>query len=273
MADAGAEHAERIHERTIRDFGEQWTHYEDNEGFYASPELLRDVFGPLLELGALEGWRVADVGSGTGRFARLLLEAGAAHVLALEPSRAVEVLRRNLADLGDRVTVIQGRGDELPAGLDLDLVFCFGVLQFIPDPVPVVAAARAALRPGGRLVFWVYGREGIGPYTALASALRTLTVRLPHPLLSGLCSLLNLLLTPYIWACRVLPLPLRDYAVNTLGRLSWRSRKLVIYDQLNPSYVHFYNRAEVEALLRAGGFEKIELYHRRGYSWTAMGTR
>ena len=108
---------------------------------------------------------------------------------------------------------------------------------------------------------------------ALATALRALTVRLPHPLLSALCSLLNLLLAPYIWACRVLPLPLRDYAVNTLGRLSWRSRKLVIYDQLNPSYVHFYERAEVEALLRAGGFERIELYHRRGYSWTALGTR
>jgi SAM-dependent methyltransferase len=271
---ADADRAEEIAQRTIRDFGEQWSHYEDNEGFYASQELLADVFGPLLPVAALEGIRAADVGSGTGRFARLMLEAGARHVHALEPSQAVETLRRHLAPYGERASVQHGRGDELPAGLDLDLVFSFGVLQFIPDPVPVVAAAHAALRPGGKLVFWVYGKEGgVRLYAGLVTALRAVTVRLPHPVLSGLCSALNALLDPYIFLCRHLPLPLRDYVVNTLGRLSRRHRKLVIYDQLNPRYVRFYAREEVEALLRAGGFSRVELYHRHGYSWTALGVK
>jgi SAM-dependent methyltransferase len=270
---ADVDRAEEIARRTISDFGEQWSHYEDNEGFYGSPELLADVFGPLFSVADLAGLRTADVGSGTGRFARLMLEAGASHVHALEPSRSVETLRRHLAPFGDRVTVQHGRGDELPAGLGLDLVFSFGVLQFIPDPVPVVAAAHAALRPGGRLVFWVYGKEGVRLYAGLVTALRQVTVRLPHALLSALCSALNLLLDPYIFLCRWLPLPLRDYALNTLGRLTRRHRKLVIYDQLNPRYVRFYAREDVEALLRAGGFSRVELYHRHGYSWTAMGVK
>ncbi len=45
--------------------------------------------------------------------------------------------------------------------------------------------------------------------------------------------------------CRWLPLPLRDYFVNTFGGLSWRSRKLVLYDQLKPSYLRFYTREQV----------------------------
>ena len=265
--------AERLRDRTIRDFGEQWSHYEDNDGFYGSQELLEDVLGPLLRIDEIAGMRAADVGSGTGRFASILLRAGAAHVTALEPSDAIEILRSNLAEHAERVTALQQRGDELEPNQQLDLVFSYGALQFIPDPLPVVRAAHAALRPGGRLVFWVYGREGVRLYAALVAALRAVTVRLPHAVLSALCSVLNVLVIPYIAACRALPLPLHDYCVNNLGRRSSRHRKLVIYDQLNPTYVRFYSRGEVEDLLRRGGFDEIRLHHRRGYSWTALGIK
>ena len=69
-------------ERTIRDFGDQWIHYAGNEGYYGSIELLRDMLGPLLSLDQLRGARIADIGSGTGRIVRMLLEAGARTVVA-----------------------------------------------------------------------------------------------------------------------------------------------------------------------------------------------
>jgi hypothetical protein len=50
-------------------------------------------------------------------------------------------------------------------------------------------------------------------------------------------------------------------------------RKLVIYDQLNPSYVKFYTGAEVRSLLERAGFTGVALHHRRGYSWTALGVK
>ena len=34
-----------LDQRTIDDFGEQWTKYTENRGYYASIDLLRDVFG------------------------------------------------------------------------------------------------------------------------------------------------------------------------------------------------------------------------------------
>ena len=53
-------------ERTIRDFGEQWTTYEDNAGYYGSSDFLADILGPLASDLSLEGARIADIGAGTG---------------------------------------------------------------------------------------------------------------------------------------------------------------------------------------------------------------
>ena len=62
----------------------------------------------------------------------------------------------------------------------------YGVLHHIPDPRPVMEAARRALRPGGRMAVWIYGREGNEAYLALAEPVRALTTRLPHAALSAL---------------------------------------------------------------------------------------
>jgi len=260
-------------DRTIRDFGDQWSHDGSNEGFYASQELFQDMLGPLVPRDALRGARVADVGSGTGRIVRMLLDAGAAHVIAVEPSAGIGPLRENLKDAGERVEILHAAGDALPPRGDRDFVVSIGVIQFIEDPLPTLSAARAALRPGGRLVIWVYALEGNELYVRAVQALRTVTTRLPHAALSALCGFLNVCVDVYIAACRFLPLPMRDYMRNTLARVSRDKRRLTIYDQLNPTYARYYREDELRALLEAAGFEDVALHHRRGYSWTAVGTR
>ncbi|MCP4200777.1 MAG: class I SAM-dependent methyltransferase [bacterium] len=257
-------------DRTIRDFGDQWSRYSDNDGYYASVELLQDLFGPLLPIEEVAGARTADIGAGTGRNTLMLLNAGAAHVLAVEPSVGVEALRKNLAERSDRVEILHARGDELPAGTDLDLVISIGVIQFIEEPDAVLKACLEALKPGGKLLIWVYSREGNETYIFFASLLRAITKRLPHFALAGLCSLLNLGLDLYIRLCRVLPLPMRSYVLEVATNFSRDKRKLVIYDQLNPSYVKWYTEAEVKDLARRGGFANVRVHHRHGYSWTLL---
>jgi SAM-dependent methyltransferase len=260
-------------DRTIRDFGDQWHYHGENDAFYGSLELMQDMLGPLLEVGDFRGCRVADVGSGAGRIVRMLLSAGAVHVTALEPSRGVEVLRRNTQEFGDRVRVLHATGDALPADLNVDYVTAIGVLQFIPDPDPTLRAMRAALRPGGHAIVWVYAREGTRLYRLVLGALRSVTTRLPHALLEGLCTLLDWALRGYIAACRWLPLPLRAYARDVLAKLTPAKRRLTIYDQLNPTYVRYYSADELRDLLTRNGFHDVQLHDRHGYSWTAIGTR
>lgn len=260
-------------ERTIADFGEQWTRYTTNDGYYASAELFRDICGPLLEPSSLAGKAVGDIGSGTGRIVAMLLDAGAARVVAVEPSDAFAVLKANTAAQADRIEYIKGRGEAIPSGRNLDYVFSIGVLHHIEDPAPVVRAAYDALRPGGRMLVWLYGREGNETYLRLIGMLRPVTVRLPGFVLSAICHVLNLCLGLYILLCRIVPLPLGGYMNNVIGRFSWGKRYLVIYDQLNPAVAFYYTRDEAEALLVDGGFRNVQLHHRHGYSWTVVGEK
>jgi SAM-dependent methyltransferase len=260
-------------QRCIRDFGEQWTAFPDNRGYYASRKLLEDVCRPLLHADEVRGARVAEVGAGTGRIVNMLLDAGAAHVLAVEPSKAVTALERNVRDRSERVTLLRATGDQLPPTEDLDLVFSIGVLHHVPEPEPVVRAAYRALRPGGRVLVWLYGREGNGLLLFFLLPFRAVTRRLPHFLLNAVVWLLYFPLLAYMASCRSLPLPLRGYLGNVLRHFDPAERRLVIYDQLNPAYARYYTRDEAVKLLEQAGFRDVRAHHRHGYSWTVMGTK
>jgi len=262
-----------LQSQTIAAFGRQWVKYQDNSGFYGSGELFEDIFAPLLRPEEIHGCRVAEIGSGSGRIVRMLLAAGAGHVLAIEPSEAFTVLTQNVCDCQDRVTCLRCTGENIPDTNELDYVFSIGVLHHIPEPNPVVRAARQALRPGGRLAIWLYGREGNGLYLTLLHALRLVTTHLPHSSLAALVWLLYGPLACYILACRILPLPLHGYMTEVIGKMSPEKRRLVIYDQLNPAYAKYYTRAEALELIRRAGFVDVQIHHRHGYSWTVLGTK
>ena len=262
-----------IDKATIADFGAQWTRFRDNSGYYGSSALFVDIAGPLLPLTQISGARVADIGSGSGRIVAMLLELGAEHVLAVEPSDAIVVAQANLKADADRVDYLHAEGTALPPTGDLDLVTSIGVLHHIVDPAPAVNAAYNALKPGGTLLVWLYGREGNAAYLRLIEPLRRLTKRLPERVLEAVTWVLGLKLGLYVALCRVLPLPMHRYAREVLAKLPADKRRLVIYDQLNPAYAKYYTRAEAESLLRDAGFTDVRLHHRHFYSWTIAGTR
>lgn len=264
-----------VHEatqKTIADFGDQWTTYTENEGYYASQEMLHDILGPLLDPKALEGQACAEVGAGTGRISSMLLNSGAGHVTAIEPSRAISVLEKNMARYKDRVTVVGDSGETFDLR-DLDYIFSIGVLHHIPDPAPTVRRMHDALKPDGTAVIWLYGREGNKAYLTLVEPLRWLTRKLPVRVNAALAALLYVPLAAYIALCRFLPLPMRHYMRNVLAPIGGKAIRLVIIDQLNPMWAKYYTGEEARRLLEAVGFVDVQLYHRHGYSWTAVGRR
>jgi SAM-dependent methyltransferase len=259
-------------DQTIKDFGEQWLRYPDNEGYYGSLELFSDILLPFLKPEDIKGCRVAEIGSGVGRIANMMIESGARHVIAIEPSQAFEVLCRNISE-PEKVTCLKITGNQLPADVNLDYIFSIGVLHHIPDPAPVVEAVFKALRPGGHFLVWLYGKEGNALYLAFIRPVRVLTKRLPHFILSFLVEVMYWPLLLYIKFCHMLPLPLRGYMLSVLEKMSPEKRRLIIYDQLNPSYAKYYTRQEAERLLIDGKFENVRIHHRHGYSWTVIGRK
>jgi SAM-dependent methyltransferase len=265
--------SQKLAKETIEDFGEQWSRYPENDGYFASVQLLEDACGPLLPLSALKGTRVAEIGSGAGRIVEMLLDAGASEVTAIEPSPlAFEVLQRNTAARAQQIRYLQALGEEIPPD-DFDFVVSIGVLHHIPQPEPTVAAAYRALRSGGKMLIWLYGREGNEAYLRLVEPLRQITTKIPHGLLVQICNFLNFNLDIYILLCRFLPLPLQGYMNNVISQFSRQKRWLVIYDQLKPAYAKYYTQSEARELLEKAGFNDVRLHHRHKYSWTVMGTK
>ena len=123
-----------ISQKTIDDFDEQWTHYSDNEGWYGSLELFRDMTQPLFDIQQLEGKSVVDI-QRHGRIVGMLLEAGCGHVYAGGAAvGAFEKLQENVGRMtrGRDVTGINRRGDEWNVERPVDYIFSIGVIQFIP---------------------------------------------------------------------------------------------------------------------------------------------
>jgi SAM-dependent methyltransferase len=266
-----------VAEKTIQDFGDQWTRFVTNEGFYGSKELFEDIVGPSIETNELVGKKILDVGSGTGRIVAMLIAAGAEHVTAVEPSEAFEILEKNAAlirnETGKDVICMRTTGDKMELPYSYDAAFSIGVLHHIPDPDPVVQKIHAALRPGGKLVAWLYGKEGNRLYLRIIEPLRKLTKHLPHPALMGIVWLLYLALIVYHEMCKLIRLPLSDYIINVLFRMAPDKRRLVIYDQLNPAYAKYYTEIEATDLLKRAGFSDVSTFSRRGYSWIVVGKK
>lgn len=262
---------EDLGKKTISDFGEQWTQFPENEGLYASVETFQDICGPLLSASEIQDKSVAEIGSGTGRIVNMLASIGVKNITAIEPSKAFEVLQKNVSSHLN-VRCLQGSGDEIPLG-DFDLVFSIGVLHHIPEPDEVVKAVHRSLKSGGKFLAWVYGREGNELYLKLVTPIREFTARLPFRKLDFLCGILNSLLDFYILACYILPLPMSSYMKNVIGKWTRKVRQLTIYDQLNPAYAKYYTQSEARELFEGNGFTDVRLFHRHEYSWTIIGTK
>lgn len=261
--------------RTIRDFGKQWTTYNDTTGFFGSSALLADFIAPF----SMENFRgscVADIGAGTGRHVQALLDVGARRVIAIEPSESVRVIREQLVKPNiHRVIAMNITGDRLPPTGDLDYVISVGVLHHIPEPAPVIRAAYRALKPGGRFIVWIYGKEGNALYLLLATPLRWITKHVPHAAVGAIAWLLDIPLVFYIRLCHAMPRrrwPLKEYMTEILAKLPPDKRRLVIYDQLKPHYAKYYSRSEAVALMKEAPFQ-VEAHHRRAYSWVVIGTK
>ncbi len=267
---------DHLKDKTIADFGDQWSIYSDNEGWYGSLELFNDIITPLVNIKTLKGAYVAEIGSGTGRIVGMLLNADVEHIYAIEPScEAFRVLEKNVRNMKKhhKVSAINASGENWTATHELDYIFSIGVIHHIPEPAPVIKAGYDALKPGGYLFIWLYGYEGNELYLKVVENMRRITTRLPHVCLRTLVEIMYTTLFAYRYLSKIIHLPFRSYIENVLWPMTPKNRRLVIYDQLNPAYTKYYRKKEAIQLLENEGFGNIEIYHRHEYSWSVLGQK
>ena len=133
---------------------------------------------------ALLGARVLDGGCGMGRYLRVAAEAGA-KVVGMDLSAAT-LAAHDLTRQHANVSVVRGDLLRPPFAEDsFDHIYSLGVLDHTPDPRAAFLALAGLLKPGGRIVVWVYQRERPA-LERIMDAHRAVSSRLPLGMLLAL---------------------------------------------------------------------------------------
>jgi SAM-dependent methyltransferase len=136
--------------------------------------------------GDLDGKVVLDAGCGMGRYLRVAGESSAKWIVGVDLSRAVIAARELTSELV-HVAIIQGDLLRPPfAPGTFDLIYSLGVIDHTPDPRSAFLALARLLKPGGRIVVWVYPRER--PIVEwIMDAHRAISTRMPLRVLELMC--------------------------------------------------------------------------------------
>ena len=130
----------------------------------------------------LNGVDILEVGSGAGRFSKIVLERTQAHLYSVDYSDAVSVNFENNGLIAPhRFSLFQASVYEMPfPDNSFDKVFCFGVLQHTPDFQASVKALIAKVKPGGELVVDFYPIKGWWTKIHAKYIFRPWTKRMKH---------------------------------------------------------------------------------------------
>ena len=165
-------------------FGKQWNQFRltqlDAEGQALSRQrfFAETAWSPA----QLAGADVLEVGSGAGRFTRVVLEDTRANLYSVDYSNAVEANLTNNRDVAsDRLHLFQASITDLPfADGSFDKVFCLGVLQHTPSFEASVRALIRKAKTGGEIVVDFYAVRRWWTKFNAKYLLRPVTRRMPH---------------------------------------------------------------------------------------------
>lgn len=126
----------------------------------AQKELERALYLRRWDVHVPAGCRVLDVGGGIGRFTTWCLARGCDVDLVDPDLRSLRRAVTHAAGLPGRLDVHWATGESMPDLGAFDVVIAAEVLNYVEDPVTVVAKLRRALKPGGALLFSAEARWG-----------------------------------------------------------------------------------------------------------------
>lgn len=214
----------------------------------------------------LSGKNVLEVGSGAGRFSKVVLEHTNANLYSVDYSDAVTANFKNNGEIApDRFHLFQSSIYELPFPENsFDKVFCFGVLQHTPDFDASIKALIEKVKPGGEIAVDFYPIKGWWSKINAKYILRPLTKRMAHHRLLRMIDLnVDWLIKTHFFMqslgmglfTRFLPIcNVKDMVVATLTKDELR--ELVIldtFDQYSPEHDHPQRITDVADMFRRHG--------------------
>ncbi|NQV57931.1 MAG: class I SAM-dependent methyltransferase [Rhodospirillales bacterium] len=248
-------------------FGYSWDAFSD-----LSPEQEEQFRRWTCLLNPATDWtekKFLDVGCGAGRNSVWAMKFGATGGMAIDvDDRSLASARRNLAPFSS-VEVAFKSIYELDRPEEFDIAFSIGVIHHLAEPELAIQKMRDAVKPGGCVLIWVYGRENMGLYLAILNPLRQAIFSwLPMPLLR----IFAYAPASLLWLLLRIGLRRLEY-FKLLRNFPFRHLLHIMLDQMLPKIANYWRRDEVRALMEQAGLTDIKLADVNEMSWCAVGVK
>lgn len=296
--------------KTVEQFGKSWemfSHIED----YHKKQFLEWIY-PLKE----EDFKdkvVLEAGCGKGRHSVIVSSFKVKHLFAVDLSEAIFVAEKNFFFFLEKsspslsteakinevpksgnlpqtpperrgeilpITFVRSDLKKLPFGDNcFDVVFCVGVLHHIDNIEEALQELWRVLKPQGRLVLWVYGKEGNFWIIYFINPLRKfITSRIPtkllrifaFPLTLFLYLLLKIVYGPLTkWGKKESFLYYSSY-LGSISPYPFKEIDNIVVDHLCPSIAYYLSKEDIEKITMPLNPSKFQLRWHHKNSWTCL---
>jgi len=264
---------------TVKSFGDEWSRFDQSAIEGAEAEAIFDEYFVVFPWAALpKDASGFDMGCGSGRWARLVAPK-VGHLHCIDPSSALDVAKRALADRGNvsfhRASVDDGA---LPVDSQ-DFGYSLGVLHHIPDTGAALKSCVAMLKQGAPFLVYLYyafdNRPAAFRFAWRCSDLLRRGIRRLPPLLKH--AVTDVIACVAYWPLAKLSLlgerlglnignvPLSYYRNHSFYTMRTDSR-----DRFGTPLEQRFTRGKIEAMMRAAGLGDIRFSDNAPY-WCAVG--
>lgn len=267
---------------TVTGFGAEWDTFDQGElGEAEAVEIFGRYFSLVDNLASGQIKRALDVGCGSGRWARLVAPLVGELTAIDASSDALDVARRNLAGHSNATCVLASVADLPVADNSQDLVYSLGVLHHVPDTVAAVRSCAAKVKPGGRLLLYLYYRFDDRPrwfrlLWRLSDIGRRVIARLPFGVKRRVTDVIALAVyLPLARSARVMERRGRNvdaFPLSIYRNSSLYTMRTDALDRFGTRLEQRFTKPEIAEMMSAAGLVDVRFREGEPY-WCVVGTK
>ncbi len=247
-------------------FGYEWSKYKD-----ILPQYEKQFLGWVSPLTPddFKNKVILDAGCGMGRNSYWPLKYGAKKVIAFDfDLKSVNAAKENLKEFPNAEVYYNSIYD-IDFNNEFDIAFSIGVIHHLENPQKAIQNLARAVKPGGRVLIWVYAYQGNEWIVKFISPVRKLiTSRLPPAFLNFLTYFVSL---PFFIAVNIWPF--NNPYLKQLKDFGFHHIHSIIFDQLLPEVANYWREEEAGNLLIQAGLKDIRTIRKNQNSWTVIGQK